>query len=46
MKKTVEAFDYAGKILKAMQKGILLTTACGDAHTVYYGKIVNAYIVE
>ena len=30
MKKTVDAFDYAGHIMKAMSKGILLTTACGD----------------
>lgn len=27
MKKTVDAFDYAGQIMKAMPKGILLTTA-------------------
>lgn len=27
MKRTVDAFDYAGHILKAMPKGVLLTTA-------------------
>ena len=30
MKKTVDAFDYAGHICKAMKKGILLTTKSGD----------------
>lgn len=30
MKRTVEAFDYAGHICKAMQRGILLTTKNGD----------------
>ena len=30
MKKTVDAFDYASDIMKAMPKGILLTTASGD----------------
>ena len=30
MKKTVEAFDYAGHICKSMKKGILLTTKNGD----------------
>lgn len=30
MKKTVEAFDYASQVMKAMPKGILLTTACGS----------------
>lgn len=32
MKRTVDAFDYAGHIMKAMPKGILLTTA-------YEGKV-------
>ena len=30
MKRTVNAFDYAGQICKAMPKGILLTTKAGD----------------
>ena len=30
MKKTVDAFDYAGDICKAMKKGILLTTKVDD----------------
>ena len=30
MKKTVNAFDYAGDICKAMKKGILVTAKCGD----------------
>jgi flavin reductase (DIM6/NTAB) family NADH-FMN oxidoreductase RutF len=30
MKKNVDVFDYAGAICKAMSKGILLTTKCGD----------------
>lgn len=30
MRKTVEVFDYAGQICKAMKKGILLTTAAGE----------------
>ena len=30
MKKTVNAFDYAGEICKAMPKGILMTTQNGD----------------
>ena len=30
MKKTVNAFDYAGDICKALKKGILLTTKIGD----------------
>ena len=30
MKKTVNAFDYAGDIAKAMNPGILLTTKSGD----------------
>ena len=30
MKKTINAFDYAGDICKAMKKGILLTTKAGD----------------
>lgn len=42
MKKTVEAFDYAGHICKAMKKGILLTTKAGDqinTMTIGWGKI-------
>jgi len=30
MKRNVNAFDYAGQICKAMQKGILLTTKAGE----------------
>ena len=30
MKKTIDAFDYAGHICKVMKKGILLTTKSGD----------------
>ena len=30
MKKTIDAFDYAGHICKAMKKGILLTTKAGE----------------
>lgn len=30
MKKTVNAFDYAGDICKALKKGILITTKVGD----------------
>ena len=30
MKRTVDAFDYAGHICKAMKKGILLTTKAGE----------------
>ena len=30
MKKTVNAFDYAGDICKALKKGILLTTSVGE----------------
>lgn len=30
MKKTVDAFDYAGTICKALGKGVLLTTKAGD----------------
>lgn len=30
MKKTVDAFDYAGHICKVMKKGILLTTRVGE----------------
>ncbi len=38
MKKTVDAFDYAGHICKAMKKGILLTTAAdGKANTMTIG---------
>lgn len=42
MKKTVDAFDYAGYICKAMKKGILLTTKSGDkvnTMTIGWGKI-------
>lgn len=31
MKKTIDVFDYAGPICKAMKKGVLLTTRSGDA---------------
>ena len=31
MKKTIEAFDYAGHICKAMKKGILLAAKCAIA---------------
>ena len=38
MKKQVNAFDYAGEICKAMQKGVLLTTALdGKANTMTIG---------
>ena len=38
MKKTVNAFDYAGEICKAMPKGILLTTAAeGKVNTMTIG---------
>ncbi len=38
MKKTVDAFDYAGHICKAMKKGILLTTAAhGRVNTMTIG---------
>ena len=38
MKKTVDAFDHAGHIAKAMPKGILLTTACeGKVNTMTIG---------
>ena len=30
MKQTINAFDYAGEICKAMKKGILLTTKCSE----------------
>lgn len=30
MKRTVDAFDYAGHICKSLRKGVLLTTASGD----------------
>ena len=30
MKRQIDAFDYAGRITKALPKGVLLTTACGD----------------
>ena len=42
MNKTVDAFDYAGYICKAMKKGILLTTKSGDkvnTMTIGWGKI-------
>ncbi len=38
MKKTVDAFDYAGSICKALKKGVLLTTACdGKVNTMTIG---------
>ena len=38
MKRKVNAFDYAGEICKAMQKGVLLTTALdGKANTMTIG---------
>lgn len=42
MKQTVEAFDYAGQICKALRKGVLLTTASGgnvNTMTIGWGKI-------
>ena len=42
MKKQIEAFDWAGHICKAMKKGILLTTRCGEkvnTMTIGWGKI-------
>lgn len=42
MKKSIEVFDYAGEICKAMKKGILLTTKDGDfvnTMTIGWGKI-------
>ena len=42
MKKTVEAFDYAGHICKAMKKGVLLTTKAEgkvNTMTIGWGKI-------
>ena len=42
MKQTVNAFDYAGAICKAMPRGILLTTKNGDkvnTMTIGWGKI-------
>ena len=42
MKQSVDAFDYAGHICKAMKKGILLTTKSGDTlntMTIGWGKI-------
>lgn len=42
MKQTVDAFDYAGQICKAMRRGILLTTKVGDfvnTMTIGWGKI-------
>ena len=38
MKRKVNAFDYAGEVCKAMQKGVLLTTALdGKANTMTIG---------
>lgn len=38
MKRKVNAFDYAGEVCKAMQKGVLLTTACdGQVNTMTIG---------
>ena len=42
MKQTVDAFDYAGQICKAMKRGVLLTTKTGDfvnTMTIGWGKI-------
>lgn len=42
MKKTVDAFEYAGHICKMMKKGILLTTRAGEqvnSMTIGWGKI-------
>lgn len=42
MKQTIDAFDYAGHICKAMRKGVLLTTKVGNAvntMTIGWGKI-------
>lgn len=42
MKKSINAFDYAGEICKSMKKGILLTTKTGDkvnSMTIGWGKI-------
>ena len=42
MKKQIEAFDWAGHICKAMKKGILLTTRCGEkvnTMTIGWGKL-------
>ncbi len=42
MKKTIDAFDYAGHICKTMKKGILLTTKAEDkvnTMTIGWGKI-------
>lgn len=42
MKKTIDAFDYASDICKAMKKGILLTTKSADkvnTMTIGWGKI-------
>ena len=42
MKKQIEAFDWAGHICKAMIKGILLTTRCGEkvnTMTIGWGKL-------
>ncbi len=38
MKKTIDAFDYAGQICRAIKKGILLTTAAdGNVNTMTIG---------
>ena len=42
MKQTIEAFDYAGEICKAMKRGILLTTKLGNkvnTMTIGWGKL-------
>lgn len=42
MKRKVDAFDYAGMICKALNKGVLLTTRSGDlvnTMTIGWGKI-------
>ena len=42
MKKQIEAFDWAGHICKAMKKGILLTSRCGEkvnTMTIGWGKL-------
>lgn len=42
MKKKVEVFDYAGRICKALSRGVLLTTRSGDrvnTMTIGWGKI-------
>lgn len=42
MKKSIDAFDYAGHICKSMKKGILLTTGAGEkinTMTIGWGKL-------